>query len=137
MSLTEQATASTERWDGLRPRNVVQAARADIERRTRNEEREKNGAVAGEMEPYAFLRQHVKNADGPFGIIEGALNAVIKDREHPKPMYSKEVVTKKGTTELKWVDPSLAGRLRRSTKAHMKHLYSEPLLRAALELEKR
>jgi hypothetical protein len=129
-----RATETTDQWDGLRPQNVVQAARADIERRKRNELRE-IGKLDDDPEHYAFLRNHVRDADGAFGLIQCALAAVIKDREHPKPMYSKEVTDKAGKTQLKWFDPSLAGRLRRSTKAHMKHLYSEPLLRAALELE--
>lgn len=144
MTTATQVTEATDHppvWDGLRPQNVVQAARADIERRKRNEMRERgttrewNREHGEDMEQYAFLRHHVTNADGAFGLIQSALDAVVKDRERPKRMYQKEVQLRNGTTTMIWVDPSLAGRLRRSTKVHMKHLYSEPLLRAALELE--
>ena len=142
MTLTEaRATESAEKWDGLRPRNVVQAATADIERRKRNDERtnDHNSDIFGEKcEQYAFMREHVKDADGPFGLIQCALEAIIHDRENPQELFKKTYTTKAGKTVEKWVDPSLAGRIRRSTKsATMKHLYSEPLLRAALELEKR
>lgn len=138
--MAQRADEKTERWDGLRPRNVVQAAAADIERSKRNDERtnDHDSPIFGDRcEQYAFMREHVKDADGPFGIIQNAIDAIINDREHPKEMYKKEYATKSGEVKEKWVDPSLAGRIRRSTKsAVMKHLYSEPLLRAALELEK-
>lgn len=134
LKMTSPATTSTDNpWDGLRPQNVVQAAREDIDRRKRNEQRDRDGDW--DFEPYAFLRKHVNNADGPFGLIQAALEAVVKDREHPKPIYSKEVV-ERGRTLTKWFDPSLRGLLNRSTKPHLKHLYSEALLRAALEMEK-
>lgn len=142
MLMTPKATDRTDnQWDGLRPQNVVQAARADIERRRRNEMREAGTTAewdreyGAEVEQYAFLRQHVRDADGAFGLIQEALDAIVRDREHPKPMYSKEV-TVRGKTEVKWFDPSLAGRLRRSTKSHLIHLYNEKLLRAALKMEK-
>jgi len=119
MTLTEaRATESAEaKWDGLRPRNVVQAAQADIERRRRNEKRanpEYTWKPEERYEQYAFMRDHVKAADGAFGLIQTAVDAITdKDR------YD-----------------GVMDRARNSTKRHMKHLYSEPLLRAALELEK-
>lgn len=140
-----RAPAATERsneWDGLRPRNVVQAARADIERYKRNQERanDQNSPIYGDdYEAYAFLRIHVTKADGAFGLIKDALDAVIEDHRKfgPVPALVKKIrktVIKREEVEV-WVDPSLRGRIARSTKPHMKHLYNEALLRAALELE--
>lgn len=132
-----KATDSTE-WDGLRPQNVVQAAREDIKRRARNEERAEPGyrwALGETYEHYAFLKDHVLDADGAFGIIQRAIDAIETDKAHPAQMIQKEV-TRRGVKMLKWFDPSLLGRLRRSTKPHMIHLYNEALLRAALEMEK-
>lgn len=143
-ALTEaRATGSAEaaKWDGLRPRNVVQAAVADMARRKLNDERSNNynSDIYGDRcEPYAFMREHVRDADGAFGLIQTALDAVLEDKAKGEQELVKKVTTNKaGKTIEKWIDPSLHGRIRRSTKsATMLHLYVEPLLRAALELER-
>ncbi len=143
MTTATQVTEKTERrpaWDGLRPRNVVQAARADMERLKRNEARaapEYVWELNEHYERYAFMREHVKDADGAFGLIQTALDAVLDDKaKGEQPLVKKITVNKAGKEIERWIDPSLRGRIARSTKsAAMKHLYSEPLLRAALELE--
>ena len=140
MSTPAESLTSTadNPWDGLRPQNVVQAAREDIKRSARNEARAEPDYywAEGEVyEQYAFLKEHVHDADGAFGIIQRAIDAILEDRENPKEMFTKDVI-KRGVKSTVWVDPSLAGRLRRSTKPHMIHLYNETLLRAALEMEK-
>jgi len=143
-TLTEtRATGSAEvKWDGLRPRNVVQAAQSDIARRRLNAERSNNhdSSIFGEKcEPYAFMREHVRDADGPFGLIQCALDAVLADKaKGDQPLVKKITMNNAGKSIEKWIDPSLRGRIARSTKsATMRHLYVEPLLRAALELERK
>lgn len=118
MSTTENHTVSTDRWEGLRPRNVVQAAKADMERLKRNERRASSAVMTDDYEEYAFMRHHVKRADGAFGLIQLALDVVLQDGQRPP------------------YDRPLRAKLLKSTKTHMKHLYSAPLLRAALEMER-
>lgn len=70
-------------YDGLRPQNLVQAAQADIERRKRNQEiAEQQWRVP--YEPYVFLKEHVKNGDGIFGILAMALEHARKVIADPK-----------------------------------------------------
>lgn len=125
MSETHHPTSAPPRprstdWDGLRPQNVVQAARVDIARRARNTERatDHNSPIYGDdYEPYAFMRRHVVAADGAFGLIELALKAVTADMANPNR-------------------PLLAAMLK-STKRYMRHLYERKLLEAALAMEKK
>lgn len=117
--------STTDQWDGLKPQNVVQAARADIERRKRNEKRDREGTpdrawalqFGYDMEKYAFLREHVRGADGAFGIISKALKAA---------------------NDLGYVDDetSWAYRLAKTTNTSAKHLYNARLLQAALDMER-
>ena len=130
-------------WDGLKPTNVVQAARADIARRKRNEAKDEGGRyVSPEYEQYAFSRRHVIRADGVFGLIELALKdlrsipnfvpkeKVLRDRE------GNPVLTEEGEMVTRMTEHPLSRELRRTTKKHLKNLYNEKLLAAALELEK-
>lgn len=115
---------STE-WDGLKPQNVVQAAKEDIKRRARNEMRACSDKVSDremkamikrygeDYEQYAFLRNHVSIADGTFGLIQLALDSITDPKNSGK----------------------IADKIARSTKKSMRHIYVAALLRAALKME--
>lgn len=129
-------------WDGLKPRNVVQAARADIERRRRNEQRDA-GDRNDDMEVYAFSRRHVRRADGVFGLIALALDDV-----RAMPLFERKKKMVKSihhataeqieTWDGEWTQHPLARELERSTKRRfLKNLYNEELLAAALKLERK
>jgi len=87
-------------YDGLRPRNLVQAAQADIQRRKRNQEiAEKQWQIP--YEQYAFLKEHVKNGDGTFGILAMAL-------EHSRKVIANpELRPKKRLARIIYTDPEL------------------------------
>jgi hypothetical protein len=117
--MPRQPTSVSTEWDGLKPQNVVQAAKADIERRKRNEERAADGGswASPEYESYAFYRGHVKRADGAFGLIQLALDEIL-------------------ASDPVCIEGSLREKIACSNKRYMKHLYEPTLLRAALAMEK-
>jgi hypothetical protein len=59
----------------LKPRNIIQAARADIGRRARNVRRHKGAPTPGhgdEVETYAFYAPHVRQSKDEWELIERA-----------------------------------------------------------------
>jgi hypothetical protein len=96
-------SAGAPKYDGLRPRNLIQAAQADLARRERNMEiAEKNWRVP--YERYAFLKQHVRDGDGAAGILVLAL-------KHAQGLAGKsrsdECWPKKRLTRIIYSDPGL------------------------------
>lgn len=63
----------------LKPQNIVQAAEADLARRSRNVDRAKEPdewmtRAEGAMEPYAFHRKHVRAATSALDLINRAIS---------------------------------------------------------------
>jgi hypothetical protein len=81
----------------LRPRNIVQAAEADIARRQRNMARHE-GRLSSQMELYAFYAPHVRKARDAGHLMSLAI-------EHPTPGLESS----KSNTRLIYGDLHLLG----------------------------
>lgn len=71
--------------DCLKPVSVLYAAEEDMRRRERNLE-DRHRVAAGDMEHYAFHRDHVRKAESAFDLIKIALEDIERGKNSGKRM---------------------------------------------------